>query len=109
MSKQKRKPTRSTDSIPTPTYKNIKMFGNIRNQQMGSNQPITRNDSLVYKQGFDFGIKHPGGMKNPPANENLMYRAGRWEGQNTPNPMKQATRPSIIQRGVDAIKDFFDN
>ena len=77
MAKQNTKPTQSTDSIPSPTYKNIKMFGNIRNQQIGSNQPITKNDSVVYNQGFKFGLKHSGGMNNPPANENLMFRAGR--------------------------------
>jgi hypothetical protein len=109
MAKQKKKPTQSTDSIPQPTYKNMKMFANIRNKQMQSEQPITKNDSIVYKQGFKFGLNHPGGMNPPPANENPMFRAGRWEGQNTENPMKKATRPGIIQRGVDAIKDFFDN
>jgi hypothetical protein len=109
--KQPKKPTRSTDSIPQPTYKNMKMFANIRNKQMGSKQPITKNDSLVYKQGYDFGINHPGGMKNPPANENPMFRAGRWEGQNTGKAIniKEATRTSLTQRAINAIKDYFEN
>jgi hypothetical protein len=100
---------KKNDSIPQPTYKNIKMFANIRNQNMGSNQPVTKNDSIVYRQGFDFGLKHQGGMNPPPANENLMFRGGRWEGQNTENPIKNATRPNIITRGMNAIKDFFND
>ncbi|QDP52715.1 MAG: hypothetical protein GOVbin3171_76 [Prokaryotic dsDNA virus sp.] len=100
---------KKNDSIPQPTYKNIKMFAGLRNKQIGSNQPITKNDSLVYRQGFDFGFKHQGGMNPPPTNENLMFRGGRWEGQNTPNPMKESTRPNIITRGMNAIKGFFND
>ena len=116
MAKQKNKPTQSTDSIPSTTYKNLKLGISMQHKMMGGamNQvpKATKADSTLYNMGYNHGVKN---WKKAPANaprgENQIYQKGRWEGQNTGKAInfKEATRPSITQRAINAISDFFND
>lgn len=118
MAKQKQKPTpkQSKDSIPSPTYKNLKLGIGMQHRMLGT--PMnripkpTKADSSLYKKGFEYGIKNwKNAPANPPRYENQIYQKGRWEGQNTGKAInfKEATRPSITQRAIKAISDFFND
>lgn len=65
----------------TPTYKNLPM--GVRNeyyQITGENRDVkpTKGDSVLYKIGFERGLK--GGKEHP--YERNIEKMGRWEGQN---------------------------
>lgn len=116
MAKQKTKPTQSTDSIPSPTYKNLKLGISMQHKMMGGamNQvpKATKADSTLYNMGYQYGVKNwRNAPANPPRNEDQIYQKGRWEGQNTGKAInfKEATRPSITQRAINAISDFFND
>lgn len=116
MAKQTKKPTQSTDSIPSPTYKNLKLGIGMQHKMAGGFMNQTPNptkaDSTLYNMGYQYGVKNwRNAPANPPANENQIYQKGRWEGQNTGKAInfKEATRPGVIQRAVNAISDFFND
>jgi hypothetical protein len=83
----KKQTTKPGDSIPKVKYSNMKMMNQMRSQSNGVRQrdmpAPTAQDSAVYRQGFEFGLKN---WQNPPKKsmqgESHMYRGGRWEGQN---------------------------
>ena len=116
MAKQKTKPTQSTDSIPSPTYKNLNLGISMQHKMSGGymNQVpnATKADSTLYNMGYQHGVKNwRNAPANPPLNENQIYQKGRWEGQNTGKAInfKEATRPSLTTRFKNALKDFFND
>lgn len=102
----------NNDSIPKPTYKNLKMMKSLQHQEAGGyvNQvpPTTAKDSSLYKTGYMYGLKNwRTAPKTPPPFENKIYQGGRWEGQNVGKKMNYGTppKPTLMQR----VKNFFFN
>ena len=81
-----------------PTYKNLRMGVNAEEEERtgyNTNRKPTKEDSVIYKAGYDIGRR--GGAGGP--NERPIVRTGRWEGQNSnkPAPKKKMQAGGVVK------------
>ncbi|MEN8835922.1 MAG: hypothetical protein ABF265_07835 [Polaribacter sp.] len=104
--KKKRAVTQQQDTIK-PTYKNMRMFNNIRAQEnpmgSGNTRPTTARDTANYNSGFNYGIKYMAPNKGF-KNEGYMFKAGRFEGQNNPSSINQTSKVKNKTKRTESVK-----
>ena len=90
------------DSIPAPTYKNLRMMKSLQHDAWGGDASrvpkTTAKDSSLYRAGYEFGLKHwRSAPKQAPKYENKIYQGGRWEGQNVGKKINYG-QPSLMRK-----------
>lgn len=98
--------TQQQDTIK-PTYKNMRMFNNMRAQAnpmgSGNTKPTTARDTANYNSGFNYGIKNMAPKKGF-QNEGYMFEAGRYEGQNNPSSINQTSKVKNKTKRTESVK-----